>query len=124
MGMTIISSMKRIEVFGPNKSKVILNKDEKIQSVKQDWNKKGKNRIQITVGQQSIPTECLEWAMIKAMISAEIITVGATSTDAAEAKAAKVAKTKEAKAAKKLADEAEGKTKAKVPKADGLPPVK
>ena len=108
MSMTIIVSMKRIEVFGPNKSKVILNKDEKIQSVQQDWNKKGKNRVQITIGQQEVPTECLEWAMIKAMIQAKIITVGAAISDAAEKKAIKAAKTKEEKAATKLAKEAEG----------------
>ena len=121
MTMTIISSMKRIEVFGPNKSKVILNKDkDKIQSVKQDWNKKGKNRVQITVGQQSIPTECLEWAMIKAMIDAKIITVGTTSTEAAEKKAAKAAKVKETKAAKKLADEVDKPAK----EAGHIPPAK
>jgi|LGOV01.1.fsa_nt_gb hypothetical protein len=113
MNMTTIMSMKRIEVFGPNKSKVILNKDEKIQTVKQDWNKKGKNRVQINIGQQEVPTECLEWAMIKSMIAAKIITVGTSTVvkkTAAEKKAEKEAKAAakaEADAAAKLAEKAE-----------------
>lgn len=126
MNMTTISSMKRIEVFGPNKSEVILNKDEKIQSVKQNWNKK-QNRIQIVVGQQTIPTKCLEWAMIKAMIAAKIITVGAsTTTDktAAEKKAEKEAKAAAKAAAKtKAKADAEAAAKAEKEVETGLPPV-
>lgn len=105
MSTTIIVSMKRIEVFGPNKSKITLDKDGKYQSVSQLWQGKKTNRLQIGIGQQEIPTECLTWAMIKAMIDAKIITVGATTGAPVKA----VAKKKGKKAAKKAAPKKEVK---------------
>lgn len=121
--MTTIMSMKRIEVFGPNKPTVRLDKDKQIKSVKPNWQGK-KNRIQIIIGQQQIPTICLEWAMIKSMIEAKIITVGTstepvlTAKEKAEAKKAKTAATKEANAAAKLAEEAGKAAGTKLPPKD------
>jgi len=116
MNITTISSMKKIEVFGPNTSKIKLDKDDKYANIAQKWQGNKKNRVQIIVGQQDIPTECLDWAMIISMIAAKIITVGKTVVDkkpAAKKKAAAKKVKVEAKAAATLAEEVE----------DGLPPA-
>lgn len=113
IGMTTIMSMKRIEVFGPNKPTVRLDKDKQLKSVKPNWQGK-KNRVQISVGQQEIPTQCLEWSMVKSMIDAKIITVGTSTAPvltAEEKAAAKVVKD----AATKEAAKAAGTVTAKLP---------
>ena len=110
ISMTTISSMRRIEVFGPNKSEVTMDKDGKYQSINQKWQGNKKNRVQIVIGQQEIPTVCLKWAMVKAMIEAKIITVGATTA------------AKKTAAQKKAEKEAQAKAKAEAEAADTLPP--
>ena len=122
MNTTTIMSMKTIEVFGPNKANVTLDKDGKYQSVSQKWQGSKSNRVKIKIGQQEVPTECLDWAMIKSMIAAKIITVGAatvvkkTATEKKAEKAVKAAKIAEEKAAADLAAKAEVE--------DALPEVK